>query len=67
MHGVTMKIPVTINNQKVPYANTAKYLDMALDAKLRWKAHVEKKREELKLRYKKKVLVDRKELLTVPS
>ena len=25
---------------------------MALDAKLRWKAHVKKKREELDLRYK---------------
>ena len=46
-------IPVTINNQKVPYANTAKYLGMTLDAKLRWKAHIKKKREELGLRYKK--------------
>jgi len=44
---------VTINNQKVPFANTAKYLGMTLDAKLRWKAHVKKKREELGLRYKK--------------
>jgi len=33
----------TINNQKVSYANTAKYLGMTLDAKLRWKAHVKKK------------------------
>jgi hypothetical protein len=32
-------IPITINNQKVPYANTAKYFDMTLDAKLRWKAN----------------------------
>ena len=46
-------IPVTMNNQKLPYANTAKYLVMTLDAKLRWKAHVKKKREELGLRYKK--------------
>ena len=46
-------IPVTINNQKVPYTNTAKYLGMTLDAKLRWKAHVKKKRQELDLRYKK--------------
>ena len=37
-------IRVTINNQKAPYANTAKYLGMTLDAKLRWKAHVKKKR-----------------------
>jgi hypothetical protein len=36
---------------------------MTLDAKLRWKAHVKKKREELGLRYKKKkLLADRKEL-----
>jgi hypothetical protein len=35
--------PITINNQKVPYANTAKYLGMTLDAKLPWKAHVKKK------------------------
>jgi hypothetical protein len=33
------------------------YLGMTLDAKLRWKAHVRKKREELDLRYKKNVLV----------
>jgi len=46
-------IPVTINNQKVPYANTAKYLGMTLDAKLQWKAHVKKKRKVLELRYKK--------------
>jgi hypothetical protein len=40
---------------------------MILDAKLRWKAHIKKKREELGLRYKKNVLADRKGLLTVPS
>lgn len=44
--------PVYINGQHVPYENTAKYLGMTLDAKLRWKAHVKKKREELELRYK---------------
>jgi hypothetical protein len=42
-----------INNQKVPYANTAKYLGMTLDAKFQWKAYVKKKRVELGLRYKK--------------
>jgi len=35
--------------------------------KLRWKAHVKKKREELGLRYKKNALAVRKELLAVPS
>jgi hypothetical protein len=39
---------------------------MTLDVKLRWKAHVKKKREELDLD-KKNVLASRKELLTVPS
>ena len=39
-------IPVSINNQKVPHANAAKYLGMTLDAKLRWKAHVNKKKKE---------------------
>jgi hypothetical protein len=31
-----------------------KYLGVALDAKLRWKAHVKKKREDPGLQYKKK-------------
>jgi predicted GIY-YIG superfamily endonuclease len=39
-----------INHQVVPYENTAKYLGMTLDAKLRWKPHVKKKQEELTLK-----------------
>jgi hypothetical protein len=35
--------PIFINGTKVPYANTAKYLGMTLDAKLRWKEHIKKK------------------------
>lgn len=46
-------IPVFINNQEIPHANTAKYLGMTLDTKLRWKAHVKKKKEELELKYRK--------------
>ena len=42
-----------INHQVVPYENTAKYLGMTLDAKLRWKLHVKKKLEELTLKYRK--------------
>ncbi len=42
-----------INNQIIPHENTAKYLGITLDAKLRWKAHVKKKREELGLKYQK--------------
>jgi hypothetical protein len=37
-----------------------------MNTKLRWKAHVKKKGEELDLRYKNNVLVNRKELLAVP-
>ena len=33
-------IPIQINQQIIPYANTAKYLGMILDAKLKWKEHV---------------------------
>jgi len=40
-------------HQVVPYENTAKYLGMTLDAKLRWKPHVKKKQEELTLKYRK--------------
>ena len=46
-------IPVNTNNNQIPYSNTAKYLGITLDAKLRWKAHVKKKREELRLKYRK--------------
>lgn len=46
-------IPIRINDTQIPIANTAKYLGIHLDARLRWKVHVKKKREELGLRYKK--------------
>lgn len=45
--------PIKINGQDIPYANTAKYLGLTLDTKLRWKAHVKKKKEELNIKYKK--------------
>jgi hypothetical protein len=45
--------PIFINSTKVPYANTAKYPGMTLDAKLRWKEHIQKKRDELNIKFKK--------------
>ena len=45
-------IPIRINDTQIPHAESAKYLGMTLDAKLRWKVHVKKKREELGIKYK---------------
>jgi len=36
--------PTYINHQVVPYENRAKYLGMTLNAKLRWKPHVKKRK-----------------------
>lgn len=47
------RIPIKIDFKQVPYANSAKYLGMTLDAKLRWKEHVKKKKEELHIKYRK--------------
>jgi predicted GIY-YIG superfamily endonuclease len=44
---------IFIHGTKVPYANTAKYLGMTLDAKLRWKEHIKKKRDELNIKFRK--------------
>jgi hypothetical protein len=45
--------PILINATKVPYANTAKYLDVTLDAKLRWKERIKKKCDELNIKFQK--------------
>lgn len=49
-----LKDPPTldINGTVIPYENNAKYLGMTLDAKLRWKAHIRKKMEELGIKYR---------------
>jgi hypothetical protein len=46
-------IRVTIDGNRIPLSNTAKYLGMTLDAKLRWKEHVKKKVEELNIKHRK--------------
>jgi hypothetical protein len=56
MYAINKRIkqkPIYINHHVVPYENTAKYLGMTLDAKLRWKPPVKKKKEELELKYRK--------------
>lgn len=45
--------PVMINETQIPYANTAKYLGMTLDTKLKWKEHVKKKQQELNIKFRK--------------
>jgi hypothetical protein len=62
-----VRIPVAINNTKIPYSNTAKYLGMNLDIRLRWKEHIMKKKRELDLEYKRKMywLLGRKSQLSV--
>lgn len=45
-------LPLVINNKIVPYSNTAKYLGINLDAKLKWKEHIKKKKDELNIKYR---------------
>ena len=45
--------PIFINGVRITPANTAKYLGMTLDTKLRWKVHIKKKQEELQLKFRK--------------
>lgn len=61
-------LPVNLNGVIVPYANTAKYLGMTLDAKLRWNEHVKKKRIELGLKYRQLYwLLGRKSRLSIQN
>jgi hypothetical protein len=54
-----------MNGKTIPHSQTAKYLGMMLDAKLRWKVHVKRKREELGLKYKQMYwLMGRRSALT---
>lgn len=48
---------IKLNKAKIPHVNMAKYLGMNLDA-LRWKEHIKKKMEELRLKYRKMYWLD---------
>lgn len=58
--------PIAISGTTIPYANTAKYLGMTLDAKLRWKEHIKIKRLELDIKWRKlEWLIGRKSGLSI--
>lgn len=46
----TTYLPITILGNQIPHSNTAKYLGMTLDAKLRWKEHIKIKKDELEIK-----------------
>jgi hypothetical protein len=45
--------PIYINGAQILYANTAKYLGMTLNAKLRCMEHIKMKRDELNIKFRK--------------
>ena len=65
---------ITINMERIATSPSAKYLGLNIDNSLNWKIHIEKKREELKLRFRSlfwlirarsKLSLDNKRLLYV--
>jgi hypothetical protein len=53
LHKHTIKLQIFISGTKVPYANTAKYLGMTLDAKLRCNENINNKRDEINIKFRK--------------
>lgn len=45
-------IPVFLNNCPIPHANKARYLGLIMDSKLKWKDHILKKREQIKMKHR---------------
>lgn len=48
-----VSLQIYIDEHAIPITNTAKYLGMTLDVKLKWNEHVKKKKEELMAKYRK--------------
>ena len=49
---VTSPPRLNMNGIEIPYYNTAKYLGMNLDSKIKWREHVKIKLDELRIRYR---------------
>lgn len=45
--------PIEINNKRVKLVNEVKYLGIHLDRRLTWKAHINKKRDQINLTFRK--------------
>lgn len=45
--------PPKLNNLPIPQANVVKYLGIHLDKKLNWRAHINKKQEQMRLKFRK--------------
>ena len=57
---------VFIDNIAIPHSNSAKYLGMTLDVKLKWDEHVKKKLQEINLKWSKMYwLTGRKSVLSI--
>lgn len=60
--------PIFIKGKQVPIADSAKYLGVTLDSKLKWKAHVANKKKALEIKYRElKWLIGRKSLLSISN
>lgn len=46
-------LPILLEGAPAPFSDSAKYLGVTLDSKLRWKQHVKNKRQQLNLKFKK--------------
>lgn len=48
---VYFRTPKLVEYESIPFAGTAKYLGIKLDAKLTWKSHLTVKKDELNARF----------------